>query len=54
MILLRYVRVGVRIGGVAVYVLWVFLIEVEVDGGSYFARELGIGCVKCGEDVCLV
>ena len=50
----RYVRVGVCIGGVAVYVMWVFLIEVEVDGGSCFGRELGDGCLECGEDMCFV
>ena len=30
------VRIGVCIGGVAVYVLWVFLIKVEEDCGGCF------------------
>ena len=49
-----YVWVGACVGGVSVYVLWAFLIKVEVDGGGCFTCELGDGCVECGEDVCSV
>ena len=49
-----YVRVGVCLGGVAVYVLWVFLTEVEGDGGGRSSSKLGDGCVERGEDVCSV
>jgi len=49
-----YVWVGVCVGGVAVYVLWVFLAEVEGDGGECSSCNLGDGCVECGEDVCSV
>ena len=49
---LWYVWVGVCVGGVAVYVLWIFLIKVEADGGECFPRKLGDGCVECGEHVC--
>ena len=38
-------------GGVAIYVLWVFLIEIEVDGRRCFTCELGNGCVEFGENV---
>jgi hypothetical protein len=34
--------------------LWVFLVEVEEDGGRYFSCKLGDGCVHWGEDVCSV
>ena len=36
-----YVWVGVCVGGVAVYVLWVFLVKIELDGGGCFTYELG-------------
>ena len=49
-----YVWVGVCVGGVVVYVLWVFLADVEGDGGGCSPYKLGDGCVEFGEDVCSV
>ena len=41
------VWIGVCVGGMVVYVLWVVLIKVAVDGGGCFTREFGDGCVEC-------
>ena len=49
-----YAWIGVCVGDVAVYVLWVILIKVEVNSGECFTCELGDGCVECGEDACSV
>ena len=46
-----YVWVGVCVGGVDIYVLWVFLVKIEVDDRRCFTCELGNGCVEFGEDV---
>ena len=49
-----HVWAGLCVGGVVVYVLWVFLAEVEGDGGGCYSSELGDTCVERGENVCSV
>ena len=46
--------IAICVGGVVVYVLWIFLAKVEREGGGCSPCKLGDGCVECGEDVCSV
>ena len=54
MCLVMYAGIGVCVGGMVVYVLWVFLAEVEGDSWGCASCKLSDGCVKCGKDVCSV
>ena len=45
---------GACVGGVAIYVLWVFFAEVKGNGGGCSSYKLGDGGLECGEDVCTV
>ena len=49
-----YVWIGVCVMGVVVYGLWVFLADVERDGGGSSSYRLGDSRLECGKDVCTI